>query len=249
MAAADGPRITTAICGGRPPRSGNYGEGNPVWAIWPMGGAWLCQHLWEHYAFGGDRGLPAGRAYPVMRRRRAFCLDWLVEDEEGHLVTAPSTSPENIVHTARMAAAWRSAWRRPWIWRSSGICSPTVSRRPQFLDVDADFRAELHGRPVIGSAATRSASTGSCRSGSRTGTTPTTTTGTCRTCLACYPGHQMTPETTPELFARRPALAGTARRRGHRLVDGLEDQPVGALSGRRPRLQDAAQHASAWSVS
>ena len=44
---------------------GDFGNGDPMWAIWPMGGAWLCQHLWEHYAFGGDahylreHGLPA----------------------------------------------------------------------------------------------------------------------------------------------------------------------------------------------
>ena len=31
---------------------GEYGRGDPAWALWPMGGAWLCRHLWEHYAFG-----------------------------------------------------------------------------------------------------------------------------------------------------------------------------------------------------
>ena len=30
--------------------------------VWPMGGPWLAQHLWEHYAFGGDHELPARRA-------------------------------------------------------------------------------------------------------------------------------------------------------------------------------------------
>lgn len=29
-------------------------NGNPAWANWPMSGAWLCQHLWEHYAFNRD---------------------------------------------------------------------------------------------------------------------------------------------------------------------------------------------------
>ena len=33
---------------------GAFGEGDPVWACWPMGAAWLAQHLWEHFAFGGD---------------------------------------------------------------------------------------------------------------------------------------------------------------------------------------------------
>ena len=33
---------------------GDFGEGDPVWAIWPMGGAVALAALWEHYAFGGD---------------------------------------------------------------------------------------------------------------------------------------------------------------------------------------------------
>jgi alpha-L-fucosidase 2 len=75
---------------------GEYGRhGDPVWASWPMGGAWLCQHLWEHYLFGGDEAFLRERAYPLMRGSALFCLDWLQEDGSGHLVTAPSTSPEN----------------------------------------------------------------------------------------------------------------------------------------------------------
>ena len=76
---------------------GEYGaHGNPVWANWPMGGAWLCQHLWEHYLFGGDEAFLRQRAYPLMRGAAEFCLDWLIDDGSGYLVTAPSTSPENM---------------------------------------------------------------------------------------------------------------------------------------------------------
>jgi len=74
---------------------GNYGEGDPVWAVWMMAGPWLSQHLWEHYAFGGDRTYLKAHAYPVMVGAAEFCLDWLVDDGHGHLVTAPSTSPEH----------------------------------------------------------------------------------------------------------------------------------------------------------
>ncbi len=73
---------------------GNYGKGDPVWANWPMGGVWLCQHLWEHFAFGGDLKFLRETAYPLMKGAAEFCLDWLVEDAQGHLVTAPSFSPE-----------------------------------------------------------------------------------------------------------------------------------------------------------
>lgn len=70
------------------------GDG-PQWGLWPMGAAWLCQHLWEHYAFGQDRRFLAQRAYPAMKEAAEFFLDYLVEDPQGRLVTGPSISPEN----------------------------------------------------------------------------------------------------------------------------------------------------------
>ncbi len=74
---------------------GRFGEGDPVWASWPMGGAWLAQHLWEHYAFGGDLEWLRRTAYPVMRGAAEFALDLLVTDGDGYLSTSPSTSPEH----------------------------------------------------------------------------------------------------------------------------------------------------------
>lgn len=74
---------------------GDLGNGDPVWANWYMGGNWLCQHLWEHYAFTRDKKF-LSQAYPVMKEAALFTLDWLVKDEAtGYWVTAPSTSPEN----------------------------------------------------------------------------------------------------------------------------------------------------------
>jgi len=73
---------------------GHFGEGDPKWANWSMSAGWLAQHLWEHYAFGGDRKFLADRAWPAMKGAAEFCLDWLVDDGHGRLVTAPSTSPE-----------------------------------------------------------------------------------------------------------------------------------------------------------
>ncbi|MBI3958042.1 MAG: glycoside hydrolase family 95 protein [Chloroflexi bacterium] len=78
---------------------GNFGGGNPQWAMWPLGGAWLCQHLWEHFAYGGDGAWLRSQAFPVMRGAAQFCLDWLVEGPDGWLVTAPGTSPENTFTT------------------------------------------------------------------------------------------------------------------------------------------------------
>ncbi len=71
-----------------------------VQGIWPMGAAWLAQHLYEHYRFGGDKEFLAKRAFPLMKGAAQFILDFLVEAPPGtpvagRLVTAPSHSPEN----------------------------------------------------------------------------------------------------------------------------------------------------------
>jgi alpha-L-fucosidase 2 len=85
---------------------GDYGGGDPVWASWPMAGPWLAQHLWWHYAFGGDTAFLRTRAYPVMKGAAEFCLDWLIDNGRGQLVTAPSTSPEHkfVLPDGRQAA-------------------------------------------------------------------------------------------------------------------------------------------------
>jgi alpha-L-fucosidase 2 len=67
----------------------------PTWGMWPMGGAWLSLHLWQHYQFNPDRSF-LSKAYPFMRGAAQFFLDTLVpEPKHGYLVTNPSLSPEN----------------------------------------------------------------------------------------------------------------------------------------------------------
>ncbi|HUU09336.1 MAG TPA: glycoside hydrolase family 95 protein, partial [Phycisphaerae bacterium] len=79
-----------------------YGDviGNPQYGMWPMGAAWSCRHLWEHYLYTGDKAFLAKRAYPIMKEGALFCLDWLVpHPKTGRLVSGPSTSPENRFRT------------------------------------------------------------------------------------------------------------------------------------------------------
>jgi alpha-L-fucosidase 2 len=65
------------------------------WGMWPMGGAWLSQHLWEHYVYTGDLEF-LDSVYPVLRSACEFYQDFLVEEpENGWLVVSPSISPEN----------------------------------------------------------------------------------------------------------------------------------------------------------
>ena len=65
------------------------------WGMWPMGGAWLCQHLWEKYEYNGDKKYLAS-VYPIMKGAVEFYLSFLVQ-YPGHdwLVVCPSVSPEN----------------------------------------------------------------------------------------------------------------------------------------------------------
>ena len=65
------------------------------YGMWPVGGAWLCQHLWEHYAFTGDRRFLV-EYYPVMKESARFLLELMVEEPTHHwLVTPFSMSPEH----------------------------------------------------------------------------------------------------------------------------------------------------------
>lgn len=74
--------------------------GDPQWANWNMGGAWLSTHIWEHYTFSLDKDF-LQEYYPVLKGAAEFCLGWLISTKdmgvEGpeYLITAPCTSPEN----------------------------------------------------------------------------------------------------------------------------------------------------------
>ncbi len=65
------------------------------WGMWPMGGAWLSQHLWERYLYSGDLGY-LDSIYPVLRSACEFYQDFLIEEPSNQwLVVSPSISPEN----------------------------------------------------------------------------------------------------------------------------------------------------------
>jgi alpha-L-fucosidase 2 len=65
------------------------------WGMWPMGGAWLCQHLWEKYEYSGDKEYLAS-VYPILKGAVEFYLSFLVKyPGRDWLVVCPSVSPEN----------------------------------------------------------------------------------------------------------------------------------------------------------
>ncbi|MFY9515087.1 MAG: glycoside hydrolase family 95 protein [Dysgonamonadaceae bacterium] len=65
------------------------------WGMWPMGGAWLCQHLFDKYEYNGNKDYLES-VYSAMKEASLFFLDFLTEEPEHKwLVVCPSVSPEN----------------------------------------------------------------------------------------------------------------------------------------------------------
>src|SRR5579859_3991915 len=123
-----------------------WGHAAPVDSVgpgmWPMGAAWLSLHLWEHYDFGRDREFLAHRAYPTMKEAAEFLLDYLVDDGKGHLVTGPSTSPENTYITSDGKHA-RMCMGPTMDMEITYALFSRVIEASELLGVDADFRQKL----------------------------------------------------------------------------------------------------------
>jgi alpha-L-fucosidase 2 len=111
------------------------------WGIWFGSNGWLCQHLWERYAFTGDLdGLRD--AYPVMKGAAEFWLANLVETADGHLVASPSSSPENTFTTddgVKGSLVEGGTMDHSIIRELFGNTAAAAA----LLDLDPDFRAAL----------------------------------------------------------------------------------------------------------
>lgn len=68
--------------------------GGVGYGFWPVSGAWLARHIWEHYDFTQDKVF-LEEQWETLKGAALFMIDWLIEDEKGYLYTSPSTSPEN----------------------------------------------------------------------------------------------------------------------------------------------------------
>ncbi len=65
------------------------------YGLWPMGGAWLSQHIWQHYLYSGDQAFLEAY-YPVLKGASQFLKDVLQKEPvHGWMVLSPSMSPEN----------------------------------------------------------------------------------------------------------------------------------------------------------
>lgn len=71
---------------------------HPSWGATNTGGAWLCAHLWEHYLYSQDKAY-LERIYPILKgAARFFASTTVREPRHGWLVTAPTSSPENVFY-------------------------------------------------------------------------------------------------------------------------------------------------------
>lgn len=71
------------------------GVDGAFWGLWPNGGGWLSQHLWEHYLYSGDKKFLES-VYPILKGAAKFYDDYLFEHPKYHwLVICPDESPEN----------------------------------------------------------------------------------------------------------------------------------------------------------
>jgi alpha-L-fucosidase 2 len=111
------------------------------WGVWFGGSGWACRHIWEHYAFTGDKKF-LREFYPTMRGAAKFWLANLVEGTDGKLITSPSTSPENNFTTdsgMTSSVTEGATMEKAIVWdlfdKTARVCYT--------LGVDPDFKANL----------------------------------------------------------------------------------------------------------
>ena len=178
---------------------GAFGQGDPVWANWSGASAWLSQHLWEHYAFGGDLAYLRERAYPTMRGAAEFYLDHLIDDGTGRLVTSPSTSPELkfAAGEGRFAAVSAGATMdRALVW---DLFTNTIAAS-EALGLDAPFRERVRAaRQRL--APYRVGSRGQLQEWAQDWAEEDPRHRHFSHLFGVHPGRELTRERTPELFA------------------------------------------------
>jgi alpha-L-fucosidase 2 len=182
------------------------GQGDPVWATWPMGGAWLALDLFDHYDFSRDEAFLRAN-YPTLKGAAEFCLGWLIEDgrpnapKDPHgrlfLLTAPSASPElhyigpdNRSHAAAVGATMDLEIIRALF--------DDVIAASAILGTDADFAARLkEARSRI--LPFQIGSRGQLQEWADDWMETEVHHRHVSHMLAVYPAHLITPEGTPEL--------------------------------------------------
>ena len=109
----------------------------------PLAGAWMAMTLWRHYEFTRDKTFLQERAYPVLKGAAEFILDYVVEDRDGYVVAAPSTSPENAYIHPKLEKAVRITRGSTYHTSIVRVVFEAVVEGSKILDTDEQLRTEL----------------------------------------------------------------------------------------------------------
>jgi len=113
------------------------------YGMWPVGGTWLCQHIWEHYQFTGDEEF-LREYYPVMKGSAQFLMDIMtIEPKHNYLVIPFSMSPEQGYFTSDKAT---EAFLSSTTTMNIGLIKdlfPHIIEAEKLLNIDQEFGAKL----------------------------------------------------------------------------------------------------------
>jgi alpha-L-fucosidase 2 len=108
--------------------------------------AWMCLHLWEHYAFTQNEAYLRDKAYPIIKEIVEFWDDMLIRRDNGVLVTPVSRSPEHGPHAEAIS----------YDMQIVHDLFTNFIEASEILGIDADYRAYVKGlrskmlKPKIG---------------------------------------------------------------------------------------------------
>ncbi len=172
--------------------------------MWPTGGAWLVSHLWEHYLHTGNVDFLRS-VYPVIKKAAVFFDQVMViEPENKWLVVAPSNSPENAHSISK-----RKSTTAAGVTMDNQLVSNLfniVIDCSKILNVDAEFAAKLKLN-LAKMAPMQIGKWGQLQEWMHDWDDPKDQHRHVSHLWGLYPGNQISPFRTPELFdAARTSL-------------------------------------------
>ena len=127
---------------------GAHTPGCAVFAFWPMGSGWLTRALWERYEYMRDDDWLREKGYPIIRQAAEFYLALLIDDQDGKLILAPATSPENgyRLNGKALSVAASTAMTQAILMDVFDFCLKSAD----ILKLDDDFTARVRAaRPRL----------------------------------------------------------------------------------------------------
>lgn len=158
------------------------------WGYYPGGAGWLCQHLWEHFAFTNDTVFLREQAWPLMKEAALFWVDYLTADQNGFLVSNPSYSPEHGGISGGASMDHQIAWD---LFNNCIEAGTILKTDEEFRKILLEKRDKIFP-PTIGKW-------GQLQEWKEDVDDPENKHRHVSHLYALHPGKQITPETTPEL--------------------------------------------------